>query len=124
MAVLLDTHVLLEMIGTGKAAEGAWGQEPIHVSVASLWEIAIKVRQAKLETPVAVPRLEERLSALGWTVIPVHASHVTAEVDPWPDTNDPFDRLLLAVCRVEGLRFVTRDRKLVGHPLAWRLAAG
>ncbi len=124
MAVLLDTHILLEMLGSGQAAEGLWGQEVIHASVASLWEIAIKVRQAKLVTPVAVARLEVRLSGLGWTIIPIHASHATAEVSPWPDTNDPFDRLLLAVCQVENLRLVTRDRKLVDHPLAWKPAAG
>jgi hypothetical protein len=33
--ILLDTHIVLEMIGSGKAAEGAWGRELIHVSVAS-----------------------------------------------------------------------------------------
>jgi PIN domain nuclease of toxin-antitoxin system len=119
VAILLDTHVLLEMMVSGKAAEGGWGQELIHVSVASLWEIAIKVRLAKLETAVAVSRLEEWLSAAGWMGIPITIAHVTAEVSPWPDTNDPFDRLLLAVCQVEGLELVTRDRRLVGHPLAW-----
>ena len=120
MAVLLDTRVVLQMLALEKAAEGPWSDELLHVSVASLWEIAIKVQQAKLETPVGVARLEERMDDVGWTVIPVQASHATAEVDPWPATQDPFDRLLLAVCQVEGLRLVTRDRKLVSHPLAWR----
>ncbi len=123
MAILLDSHILLEMMGSGRAAEGPWGQELIHVSVASLWEIAIKARQGKLATPAPVASLEARLGSLGWTVIPVHASHAVAEVSPWPDTQDPFDRLLLAVCHVEGLRLVTRDGKLVDHPLAWKPAA-
>lgn len=35
-------------------------------------------------------------------------------------THDPFDRLLLAQCRVEGMRLVTRNRALAAHPLAWR----
>lgn len=123
MGVLLDTHVLLEMIGVGRAAEGPWGAESIYVSVASLWEIAIKVRQGKLDLPIPITQLQARLNALGWTVLGVEAPHVLAEVDPWPDTNDPFDRLLLAVCAVEALRLVTRDRKLLDHPLAWRPAS-
>src|SRR3954447_8109523 len=118
MAILLDTHVLLEMIGSGRAAEGGWSEELTHVSVASVWEIAIKVRQGKLETPIPVASLEQRLEELRWIVLPVTASQAVAEVDPWPDTNDPFDRLLLAVCQVEGLGLVTRDRKLLDHPLA------
>ena len=123
MAVLLDTHILLDLLASGRSAEGAWGSERIHVSVASIWEIAIKVRQAKLALPLAVPGIEERLTDLGWSVLPIGASHVTVEVSPWPETHDPFDRLLLAVCEVEDLRLVTRDRKLVDHPLAWRAGA-
>ena len=33
-------------------------------------------------------------------------------------TRDPFDRMLLAQCQVEGLRLLTIDRALVAHPLA------
>ena len=120
MGILLDTHILLEMIGSGRSAEGEWGSEVIHVSVASLWEVAIKVRQGKLVTALPVDELESRVAALGWTSVAIIASHAVADVDPWPDTNDPFDRLLLAVCEVEGLRLVTRDAKLKDHPLAWR----
>lgn len=123
MAILLDTHILLEMIGSGRSAEGAWGGEIIHVSVASLWELAIKVRQGKLRTALPVGELETRVEALGWTLVAITGPHALAEVDPGPDTNDPFDRLLLAVCQVERLRLVTRDRKLIGHPLAWRPGA-
>ena len=92
----------------------------LFVSVVSFWEIAIKVRQGKLALEEPLSHLEEAVQSWGCTVLPVIASHVVAEVEPWPPTNDPFDRLLLAICSVEGLRLVTRDRKLVDHPLAWR----
>jgi PIN domain nuclease of toxin-antitoxin system len=122
--VLLDTHVMLEMLASGPRAEGEWRDRSIHVSVASLWEIAIKARQGKLNPAVALADFESQLEALHWCLLPVTASHAVAEVDPSPQTNDPFDRLLLAVCQVENLRLVTRDRKLVDHPLAWKPAAG
>lgn len=121
MAVLLDTHVVLELLDSDEVV-APWGRQPVFVSVAALWEIAIKVRQGKLEIGMPVRDVEEGLVGLRCAIVPVSSAHAVAEVDPWPETNDPFDRLLLAVCEVEGLRLVTRDRKLIGHPLAWRAA--
>lgn len=123
MAVLVDTHILLELLSTGEAAGAEWTKLAVFVSVASLWEVAIKVRQGKLKTDVPVTEIEESFAALGGTWLPVSAGHAVAEVDPWPDTKDPFDRLLLAICQVESLRLVTHDRKLIDHPLAWKPAA-
>ncbi|MEA3041953.1 MAG: hypothetical protein QOC65_1442 [Sphingomonadales bacterium] len=120
MSILLDSHFVLAILEPKLLVGEEWTSETISVSIASLWEIAIKARQGKLDLVVPPVKLEERLSGFGCEVLPITGSHVTAEVDPWPDTNDPFDRLLLAVCQVEGLRLVTRDRKLVDHPLAWR----
>ena len=42
----------------------------------------------------------------------------SATVEPEPLTRDPFDRLLLAQCQIEGLRLVTIDRALVSHAMA------
>ena len=117
--LLLDTHLVLALLEPATANE-AWTCETLFASVGSLWEIAIKVRRGRLDLAVHPARLEERLDGFGCTLLPVTGKQVVAEVEPWPATNDPFDRLLLAVCSVEGLRLVTRDRHLVGHPLAWR----
>ena len=51
-------------------------------------------------------------------LITINAEHVTASVDPEPATRDPFDRLLLAQCLVEGMQLLTNDRALRVHPLA------
>ena len=124
MAVLLDSHFVLELLDSDRATHPDWGDQGVAVSVASLWELAIKVRQGKLDPGIPVTDIEQGLLELGCSLLAVNAAHAVAEVDPWPDTNDPFDRLLLAVCQVENLRLVTRDRKLAGHPLAWKPAAG
>jgi PIN domain nuclease of toxin-antitoxin system len=57
---------------------------------------------------------------MGVVLLPISPTHATTPVDPWPQTNDPFDRILLSVCQVENLRLVTLDRALIDHPLAWR----
>ena len=127
--MLLDTHVLLGFFASVRQdipADLIEGERPasFFVSVASLWEIAIKARQGKLALEVPLSDLEREIGLFGCAVLPVTASHATRDVDPWPPTNDPFDRLLLAVCAAEDLRLVTWDKKLVGHPLAWRPPLG
>jgi PIN domain nuclease of toxin-antitoxin system len=121
--LLLDSHIVLGVIGGRDPAWSYIEDEQLFVSVASLWEIAIKSRQGKLELTIPLSDFEKRLDEVGCGLVSIRPSHAIAEVDPWPDTNDPFDRLLLGVCQVEGLRLVTRERKLVDHPLTWRAAS-
>jgi PIN domain nuclease of toxin-antitoxin system len=57
---------------------------------------------------------------VGIETLPITRDHVIAELDDEPNTRDPFDRLLLAICQVGDMRLVTLDRVLAAHPLAWR----
>ena len=125
MRLLLDTHIFLALIGSGaailpapvvKVVEGA-DAEP-HLSAASLWEIAIKARLGKLELTVELGALPDILEGLGIRIVPIGERHALADVKPEPATCDPFDRMLLAQCQIEGLRLVTLDCALVKHPLA------
>lgn len=95
-------------------------QTALYASVASLWEIAIKFRLGKLALKAPLAELPSLVEGVGLILLRIEASHVLANVDPVPATRDPFDRLLLAQCAVEGLRLVTTDRALKGHPLSWR----
>lgn len=58
--------------------------------------------------------------ALGLEILPINIAHVMTVADPEPQTRDPFDRLLIAECQVEGMKLVTVDRAVVGHPMAFR----
>lgn len=84
------------------------------------WEIAIKDRLGKLPMRTSPQSLPEALAAAGIAILGINYRHVLAGLDPEPATRDPFDRLLLAQCQVEGMRLVTVDRVLAAHPLAWR----
>jgi len=95
----------------------------IFVSAVSLWEVAIKHRLGKLPLPYGLEKLPGALTAFAIAQMDVVVSHVLAEADPVPDTRDPFDRLLLAICQVENMRLVTLDRSLLSHPLVWRPAS-
>ena len=127
MDLLLDTHVMLglaepETFPLPKKIEQSLEQHPYHffVSAASLWEIAIKHRQGKLPLPVPLSEWPTLLFITGVHLINIDPAHVLADLDPVPDTKDPFDRLLLATAAVERLRLATIDTALLDHPLTWR----
>jgi PIN domain nuclease of toxin-antitoxin system len=125
MRLLLDTHVLLALIedrlvGLPAAVEGLL-KDPdseYHLSAASLWEIAIKSRLGKLKLTPRLSSLPELLDGLGIRIVAINEHHALASIEPEPATRDPFDRMLLAQCQVEGLRLVTVDRALASHPMA------
>jgi PIN domain nuclease of toxin-antitoxin system len=92
----------------------------IFVSVASLWEAAIKSRLGKLPVRTPVEKWPSLLGALDVPLLPIGEQHVFAPIGSEPVTRDPFDRLLLGVCAAENLELITRDSALAEHPLAWR----
>ena len=128
MRLLLDTHIFLALIERKMAnlpaavAEALRDSEGEHfLSAASLWEIAIKSRLGKLRLKTRLDALPELLEMLGVGIIAIDARHALAAVEPEPTTRDPFDRMLLAQCQIEGLKLVTVDRALASHPLAVRV---
>lgn len=129
MRLLLDSHILLAL-ALDRLPEVSLEADrlirrddaDLWASVASLWEIAIKTRLGKLDPGLPLESLPQFYEAMGITLLPVTTSHALASVDPLPPTRDPFDRMLLAQCRVEGFYLVTLDRALRDHPQAWRLA--
>ena len=126
MRLLLDTSVLIALVEgrlDARVRDALVSPDAaLHVSVASLWEIAIKFRLGKLALEAPLAQLPELVENLGLVLLAIEASHVLVAVDPEPATRDPFDRLLLAQCAVENLHLVTIDRHLTAHPLAWRPA--
>jgi len=127
MRLLLDSHIFLALIEkqTGRFPQGIQQRltdatNTLYLSIASLWEIAIKWRLGKLQITPDLDALPGLINGMGIELVPINEQHVLIAIDPEPDTRDPFDRLLLAQCRIEGLRLVTIDRALTGHPLAVR----
>jgi PIN domain nuclease of toxin-antitoxin system len=110
--LLVDTHVVLwhvlddPRLGPGPTAAIEDAEAEVMVSVASLWEIAIKSALGKLEAPDDLPAL---VADLGFELLPVSAEHAWAVRDLPHHHRDPFDRLLIAQARVERLPILTAD---------------
>lgn len=86
-------------------------ESELYLSVASVWEMAIKSSLGRLELPDALRAfLEEQLASTRTVLLDIRAEHaVRVEALPWHH-RDPFDRLLVAQSQFEGLPVLTADR--------------
>ena len=89
------------------------GAEVAHVSAVTAWEIAVKAARGRLTLARPAPEwvpLQIRLG--GFRSLAVSVAHAL-EVHELPEHHrDPFDRLLVAQARVEGLALVSADPAL------------
>lgn len=127
MRLLLDSHILLAVQRRDRIIANAAIDRVVRaeendriVSAASLWELALKYRLGKLSLDVAIEELSDLFLSLEFQLLSVDHRHAVEALQDIPATRDPFDRLLLAQCQVEGMRLVTLDGALAAHPLAWR----
>jgi PIN domain nuclease of toxin-antitoxin system len=118
---LLDTHVLLwaaqDSPSLSPAARGILNNpaNDILISAASIWEVVIKSGLGRPDFSADPERLRERALRAGLGELPIRALHVL-EISALPSIySDPFDRILLAQARSEGLTLLTHDRKLLEY---------
>jgi PIN domain nuclease of toxin-antitoxin system len=117
--LLLDTHVFLWAVNDspqlGSAARTLIEntENDLFLSVASLWEIAIKLSTGKLR--LELPFLElatEKTEQYGVTLLAIAPSHLNLLTTLPFHHRDPFDRLLVAQCLAEGAPLLSRDGAL------------
>jgi PIN domain nuclease of toxin-antitoxin system len=116
MNLLLDTHAFLWFIdGSAKLSQRA--RELIEdqgnaklVSVASLWEMGLKMSLGRLELAQPFEELIPRQMELnGFGLLPVRISHIAKTISLSFHHRDPFDRMIVAQCMAEGLSVVSLD---------------
>lgn len=112
--LLLDTHCFLwwktDDVRLAEAARQAIvDADLVFVSAASAWEVAIKARLGRIELDAD---FASGVTDSGFEGLLVRFEHAE-ETRALPDHHrDPFDRMLIAQARVEGLTLVTHDRQL------------
>jgi PIN domain nuclease of toxin-antitoxin system len=116
--LLLDTHVLLWWLDDPAQLSGSAGAairdgaNVVWVSAGTAWEIVIKKGLGKLEAP---GNLDEVLRECGFSTLPISVAHALAVQSLPLHHRDPFDRILIAQARSEGLTIVTRDPKILKY---------
>lgn len=118
MNLLLDTHTFLWVAGrqqfallpqaTKEVLED--GANTLWLSLASVWELAIKVSTGKLQLKEPVTDLIQfQQNHSGIRLLPISLAHL-ALIETLPfHHKDPFDRLLIAQAQAENMRIVSVD---------------
>lgn len=124
MAFLLDTHVILWYISedsklSSKAKEIVDAKLNLFVSVASLWEIAIKINVGKLKLDSSFESLIDRLAVMRVEIIPINIAHLQTYMNlPFlSDHRDPFDRILVSQATRHNLNLVSADTAFDTYPI-------
>jgi PIN domain nuclease of toxin-antitoxin system len=115
MELLLDTHTFLWFIN-GDAELSSKAKSYIedstntkYISVASFWEMAIKVSLGKLELEMPFSDLKTYTAQNNFTILPITFEHTIALTNLEFHHRDPFDRLMIAQALTDQLSIITRD---------------
>jgi PIN domain nuclease of toxin-antitoxin system len=126
--LLLDTHAALWLINNPEkmshpASVLLLNEEyTLHLSMASAWEVAIKASIGKLRGPTSgVRAFLTKLEEMPISLLPIMQRHLeTLEALPFIH-RDPFDRLLVAAAKAEGMTILTTDGNIQKYdvPTVW-----
>jgi len=120
VSLLLDTHVVLWWLTDAPELSDDLKQqlddEPaVYLSPATVWEITIKQSIGKLTDPENLPEI---VVDAGFRPLPITAEHAVVAGRLPLLHRDPFDRMLIAQARCEGLTLVTRDPQIHRYDVA------
>jgi PIN domain nuclease of toxin-antitoxin system len=126
--LLLDTHAFLwwvegtPALGRRARAEVSDPDNEVYFSVASCWELAIKLSLGKLRLTQSLERfIPEQLTRNGFALCGLEFRHVAAVAGLPFHHRDPFDRVLAAQALLDGLAIVSADRvfRKYGVAVVW-----
>jgi PIN domain nuclease of toxin-antitoxin system len=85
-------------------------QNQLFLSVASIWELSIKVNGQKLTLPQPLKKLVERECPIDlMTIIDIKPIHAIGAGNLTLHHKDPFDRMIITQAKIENLTIVTSD---------------
>jgi PIN domain nuclease of toxin-antitoxin system len=127
MKLLLDTHILLwaagqpEKLSTSALKLLQHPDNALFFSAASIWEIVIKLKLGRADFIVDPYRLRKMLIVHEYSELAITSEHAL-RIETLPALHkDPFDRLLVAQARAEGMLLLTADIAVAQYGEAVRL---
>jgi len=123
MRLLIDTQAILWFQSSdGKLSNQAKDLimdqgNTCFISIASLWEIAIKMNLNKLKIEMPFENLPAYLTSKNFEILGLEFSHLKALCSLDNYHKDPFDRLLIAQAVVEQLDIISSDQHFAAYPV-------
>ena len=126
-ALLADTHALIwfarldPRLSERALAAIQDGENLVFASVASVWEIGLKVARGKLDLGTPPEQFVRGLLAQQIRILPIQLRHTFRATALPPHHGDPFDRMLVGQALEDGLTLVTCDPQMpaYGVPILW-----
>jgi PIN domain nuclease of toxin-antitoxin system len=123
MSYLIDTHTLLWYfkgdLQLSKTANEILedGKKQKYVSMASLWEIAIKVNIERLQLDYPFADIEHKLKFENIGILNISFLHTQHVLNLPLHHRDPFDRMIIAQGITEGLTIISKDKNFSLYPI-------
>ena len=123
MSYLADTHALIwglrepERLSIKARRLLESPDEPVFFSVATVWEIAIKLSLGKLRIDATVREFVHAQVRNGFQLLPIEVNHVARVAELPLKHRDPFDRLLIAQALENDLEIITADPAFDQYPV-------
>lgn len=116
MNLLIDTHIFLWFV-FAEASLNSYARSLVEdeantkfLSMASVWEMAIKHSIGKLPLTLPFPMFMKReLESNGFLLLPIEFDHLTQVASLPLHHRDPFDRLIIAQSIAENMAIVSAD---------------
>jgi len=115
MNLLLDTHALIWFLnGDKQLPEKSITlirnlKNRCHVSIASIWEIAIKLSLGKMELNNGFDEISKIMKEFEIELLPISFEHINELLKLEYHHRDPFDRIIISQGIVERFHIVTKD---------------
>ncbi|MCL1462902.1 type II toxin-antitoxin system VapC family toxin [Argonema galeatum] len=122
MKALLDTHAFLwYLLGDpklgSKAKEAIDTKTGLYFSIASLWEISIKINVGKLQLNRPFQDLQKELQYINAQLLPITFEDTETYISLPLNHRDPFDRILVAQAINHSLVLISRDPAFDAYPI-------
>ena len=121
MNYLLDTHLILWLAeNSTKLSDIAKAiilneTNKLHVSVASCWEVSIKLSLGKLDIVGGTNEFFRILESNGFSILDITEEQLCVLESLPYHHRDPFDRLLVATAIADDLTLLTDDKQLLAY---------
>lgn len=115
MNLLLDTHAVIWFSENNKnLSEVAYKyisdvSNDCYISIASIWEMAIKLKIDKLHLEISLKEFVAELERRNFLFLPIEVNHILYLSHLDLHHKDPFDRLLISQSIKENMHLISRD---------------
>lgn len=121
MKYLLDTHALIwyltgdKKLSTKSTLAIDNPSNKIQISIASIWEIAIKVSLGKLSLSIEIEEFVEVILKSQMSIINIETNHLIFLSTLEYKHKDPFDRIIISQSICNNLILITKDEEIMKY---------